>query len=69
MYMYIYKLTTYLKDLPQQSVSSKKNLQVVDKFRKTSELFLCSKNKRGRVGVWASVYMTLSTLLYLANQH
>ena len=23
-------LTTYLKDLPQQSVSSKKNLQVVD---------------------------------------
>ena len=41
----------YLKDLPQQSVSSKKNLQVVDKFRKTCELFLCSKNKRGRVGV------------------
>ena len=26
----MYKLTTYLKDLPQQSVSSKKNLQVVD---------------------------------------
>ena len=24
----MYKLTTYLKDLPQQSVSSKKNLQV-----------------------------------------
>ena len=24
------KLTTYLKDLPQQSVSSKKNLQVVE---------------------------------------
>ena len=34
----MYKLTTYLKDLPQQSVSSKKNLQVVDKFRKTCEL-------------------------------
>ena len=50
-YIYIYKLTTYLKDLPLQSVSSKKNLQVVDKFRKTCELFLCSKNKRGRVGV------------------
>ena len=47
----MYKLTTYLKDLPLQSVSSKKNLQVVDKFRKTCELFLCSKNKRGRVGV------------------
>ena len=46
----MYKLTTYLKDLPQQSVLSKKNLQVVDKFR-TCELFLCSKNKRGRVGV------------------
>ena len=28
----MYKLTTYLKDLPQQSVSSKKNLQVVDVF-------------------------------------
>ena len=27
-YMYMYKLTTYLKDLPLQSVSSKKNLQV-----------------------------------------
>ena len=27
--MYIYKLTTYLKDLPLQSVSSKKDLQVV----------------------------------------
>ena len=26
----MYKLTTYLKDLPLQSVSSKKNLQVVD---------------------------------------
>ena len=50
-YIYIYKLTTYLKDLPLQSVSSKKNLQVVDKFRKTCELFLCSKTKRGRVGV------------------
>ena len=25
----MYKLTTYLKDLPLQSVSSKKNLQVV----------------------------------------
>ena len=49
--MYVCKLTTYLKDLPLQSVSSKKNLQVVDKFRKTCELFLCSKNKRGRVGV------------------
>ena len=47
----MYKLTMYLKDLPQQSVSSKKNFQVVDKFRKTCELFLCSKNKRGRVGV------------------
>ena len=47
----IYKLTTYLKDLPLQSVSSKKNLQVVDKFRKTCELFLCLKNKRGRAGV------------------
>ena len=47
----MYKLTTYVKDLPLQSVSSKKNLQVVDKFRKTCELFLCSKNKRGRVGV------------------
>ena len=47
----MYKLTTYLKDLPLQSVSSKKNLQVVDKFRKTCELFLCSKNKCGRVGV------------------
>ena len=47
----MYKLTTYLKDLPLQSVSSKKNLQVVDKFRQTCELFLCSKNKRGRVGV------------------
>ena len=47
----MYKLTTYLKDLPQQSVSSKKNLQVVDKFRKTCELFLYSKNKRGCVGV------------------
>ena len=46
-----WELTTYLKDLPLQSVSSKKNLQVVDKFRKTCELFLCSKNKRGRVGV------------------
>ena len=44
----MYKLTTYLQDLPLQSVSSKKNLQVVDKFRKTCELFLCSKNKRGR---------------------
>ena len=32
----MYKLTTYLKDLPLQSVSSKKNLQVVDKFRKDS---------------------------------
>ena len=31
LYIYIYKLTTYLKDLPLQSVSSKKNLQVVDK--------------------------------------
>ena len=29
-YIYIHKLTTYLKDLPLQSVSSKKNLQVVD---------------------------------------
>ena len=28
----MYKLTTYLKDLPQQSVSSKKNLQVVLNF-------------------------------------
>ena len=26
----MYKLTTYLKNLPQQSVSSKRNLQVVD---------------------------------------
>ena len=26
----MYKLTTYLKDLPLQSVSSKRNLQVVD---------------------------------------
>ena len=26
----MYKLTTYLKDLPLQSVSSKKNLQVVE---------------------------------------
>ena len=26
----MYKLTTYLKDLPEQSVSSKKKLQVVD---------------------------------------
>ena len=52
----MYKLTTYLKDLPLQSVSSKKNLQVVDKFRKTCELFLCSKNKRGRVGSHAHVY-------------
>ena len=61
----MYELTTYLKDLPLQSVSSKKNLQVVKwifllarfgyildyEFRKTCELFLCSKNKRGRVGV------------------
>ena len=37
--------------LPQQFVSSKWKLQVVDEFRKTCELFLCSKNKRGRVGV------------------
>ena len=29
----IYKLKKYLKNLPQQSVSSKKNLQVVDIFR------------------------------------
>ena len=35
---------TYLQTLPQQSVSSKTNLQVVDKFRKTCELFLCSKS-------------------------
>ena len=26
----MYKLTTYLKNLPQQSVSSKRNLQAVD---------------------------------------
>ena len=26
----MYKLTKYLKDLPQQSVSSKKNLQAAD---------------------------------------
>ena len=30
----IYKLTTYLKNLPQQSVSSKRNLQVVDFWMK-----------------------------------
>ena len=35
----------------QQSVSSKRNLLVVEKSRKTCELFLCSKNKRGRVAV------------------
>ena len=44
-------LQVFDEDLPQQSGSSKKNLQVVDKFRKTCELFLCSKNKRGRMGV------------------
>ena len=44
----MYKLTTYLKDLPQQSVLSKRNLQVVDQFRKTCELFLCSKWACGR---------------------
>ena len=32
-HIYIYKLTTYPKDLPQQSVSSKKNLQVVDHLK------------------------------------
>ena len=35
----MYKLTTYLKDLPQQSVSSKKNLQVVDKFPRQKPKF------------------------------
>ena len=49
--MCVYVLAMYLKDLPQQSVSSKKESSGVDKFRKTCELFLCSKNKRRRVGV------------------
>ena len=47
------RFTTYLKNLPHESVSSKRNLQVADKFRKACELFLSSKNKRV-VGVWAA---------------
>ena len=34
--MYDVQVTTYLKHLPQQSVSFKRNLQVVDKFQNLS---------------------------------
>ena len=47
----IYIKISNLKNLSQQSVSSKRNLQEVEKFRNTGQLFLCSKNKHGRVGV------------------
>ena len=47
----MYKLTMYPSNIPQQSVSSKRNLQVVDKFRKTCELFFMLK--KINVGVWA----------------
>ena len=46
----MYKLTTYFKNLPQQSVSSKRNLQVVDKSEKYA--VSCFYAQRINVGVW-----------------
>ena len=58
--VYIYIYTMYLKNLPQQSVSSKKNLQVVDKFRKHVSCFYA---QRKNVGVWAFKYYAFLCLL------
>ena len=58
----MYKLTTYLKDLPLQSVSSKKNLQVVDHMKQT---VVVSLSGTLLTYTFRSVYMTLSTLLIL----
>ena len=48
-YIYIYNCAKYLKNLPLQSVSSKGNLQVVDKFRKCASFFYA---QGGNVGAW-----------------
>ena len=51
MYIYIciYNCAKYLKNLPLQSVSSRGNLQVVDKFRKCASFFYAQV---GNVGAW-----------------
>ena len=48
-YIYIYNCAKYLKNLPLQSVSSRGNLQVVDKFRKCASFFYA---QGGNVGAW-----------------
>ena len=45
----MYNCAKYLKNLPLQSVSSKGNLQVVDKFRKCASFFYA---QGGNVGAW-----------------
>ena len=44
----MYNCAKYLKNLPLQSVSSKGNLQVVDKFRKCASFYA----QGGNVGAW-----------------
>ena len=45
----MYNCAKYLKNLPLQSVSSKGNLQVVDKFRECASFFYA---QGGNVGTW-----------------
>ena len=45
----MYNHAKYLKNLPLQSVSSRGNLQAVDKFRKCASFFYA---QGGNVGVW-----------------
>ena len=46
----MYNCAKYLKNLPLQSVSSKGNLQAVDKFRKCASFFYA---QGGNVDAWA----------------
>ena len=54
MYLYMYKLTTYFKDLPQQPVSSKRNLQVVD-LTVVETTDCCGKSLRYVVNLYISL--------------
>ena len=45
----MYNCAKYLKNLPLQSVSSRGNLQVIDKFRKCASFFYA---QGGNVGAW-----------------